>query len=409
MNELQYKTEIASAFIRSAEECGYNKHSDFFHPDVIQNSGRRWTVARTATNRNHQYVFNAQVERVILDENATGQLKATSVTFIHNGKKYIVNASRAIILAAGTIGTPTVLLKSGIGPKDFYQSNPSLQQKKDLPEVGKNLQDHVTTGLDLILLNDTIGLEPWNIYSYDSLKSYFFESKGPLTMVGCEGLGFIRSSQAPDVKNYPDLSLMLIPIGATVDAGIHFKNILNINDKTWKNYFQQLIGNTTISIMPVLLHPKSRGFVTIELDTENHWIPKIEPNYLSNVDDVNVLTEGIKIIEQLINTPSLQRFNAKINTNKMPGCEMHSFGTESYWNCYVRHLTLTAYHPVGTCRMGQHEGESVIDHKTFQVHSIEKLFICDASVMPSLPSGNPQAVVGMLATKFLESINKILN
>lgn len=387
------------------DEFGYSIPEHFYYPNIMQESGKRWTVAQSLIGHKAEILPDAQVERIQFTRDESNGLRATSVVYSQNGMSHVVRATKAIILAAGTVGTPTILLKSGLGPEEFYANQTSLEMQQNLPAVGKHLQDHITTGLDLIHLNESLGWEPWQIYSFSSMKSYFLDGTGPLTTTGCEALGFIRSSLVNRSDDRPDLGFMLVPLGIAIDAGVHMREIFNIDRRVWQDYFEPLIGHTTVSIMPVLLHPRSRGSLTIALDDSYRWKPRIDPQYLSHADDARVLVEGLRIIEQLLHMPSLRKYNAKINPKPFPGCEQHTFRSNAYWNCFVRQLTLTAYHPVGTCRMGADGDDSVVNAENFKVHHVDGLFVCDASVMPQLPSGNPQATVGMLAMKFLARFN----
>lgn len=376
----------------------------------MQHDGARWTIGRHLSLAKRAILSNAHVERVLFESIGEGELRAVGVVYSKNGREIPVRATKAVILAAGTVGTPTILLKSGIGPADFYADQKSLRMQMNHPAVGQYLQDHVTTGLDLIMLNDTFDVEPWKLFSFGNVYSYLWHGAGPLTMTGCEVLGFVRSSQSQTCEHdWPDLGFMVIPLGATIDAGAHIRHNFNINDEVWRKYFQKIVGKSaTISIMPVLLHPRSYGSISLEMDGASQWKPKIDPRYLHDSRDADILVEGLKIITQMIEQPLIrERFRAEIVSLPFPGCEQYSFGTDQYWHCYVRHLTLTAYHPIGSCRMGMNRTASVVNSNTFNVHGIENLFVCDASIMPNMPSGNPQAVVGMIAEKFLSTVNSL--
>lgn len=359
-----------------------------------------------------QYLLlNAKVERVLFEDGVDGELKAIGIVYRKNGQLNEVRARKAVILSSGTIGTPAILMKSGIGPAHIYtafhnqsESRPlKIKLRKDMPAVGQHLQDHVTTGLDLITLNQSLSLEPWNLYSPQNLIKYFWSGSGQFTMTGCEGLGFLKTEPDLDV---PNLGFMLIPVPSHIDAGVYFHRLFNMAERTWSEYFRPLITTQTISILPIVLHPKSRGYVSVRPTADGHIQTVIQPRYLSHPHDIDVLVAGIKIIAELINTRAFQALGATITKLHMPGCEDLVFESDEYWQCYVRHLTLTAYHYVGTCRMGSNSNDSVVSPDTFQVHGIENLYVCDASVMPSLPSANPQAAVGMLAIRFLESLDR---
>lgn len=126
----------------------------------------------------------------------------------------------------------------------------------------------------------------------------------------------------------------------------------------WNEYFQSLVEKQVITLAPVLLHPQSTGYVKLN---DNHEII-IQPNYLKSIKDVHVLIQGIKLMKKFVETKALSKFGAKLNTKRFPGCEKYYFGSVRYWECYIRHMTLTSYHPVGTCKMGNINERSVVDH-----------------------------------------------
>lgn len=204
---------------------------------------------------------------------------------------------------------------------------------------------------------------------------------------------------------------MVIPMGATIDGGTHLRNLLNINDDIWYSYYEPLIDHLSdvqpISILPILLHPKSRGHVSLTPNTNKLLI---DPNYLADDDDLTILIRGIRIIQQLIKMPAMRAMGAEMNPQPLKVCTQNGvkFNTNEYWLCYIRHLTFTAYHPVGTCRMGaEFDKRTVVLQHNFQVKGIINLYVADASTMPTLPSGNPNAVVGMLAKRFVITLNKL--
>lgn len=426
INELQHTSQLVNVLTNATRQLNDKFNvSEFARPKVLQSNGRRWTVADTyhRLHLKHQLLLNTQVERILFDakDNAhSATLRAIGVSYRQNGRIYDAFASKGVILSAGTIGSPVILQKSGIGPRHLYENGElnrtahdasivSIKLQMDLPAVGANLQDHVTTGMDLIVLNQTLGLEPWHTYSPQQFFDYFVNGNGPLTTIGCEALGFMRTHLQPNDGNSsaPDLGFMVLPMGTTVDAGVYLRRVTNINERSWQQYFKPLISQTTVSILPIVLHPQSRGTITIRSSRNNDQIETIiNPNYLQHPDDIDVLVAGLKFIAELVETPSFQTLGAKLNPKPFPGCEHLAFASDEYWQCYAQHLTLTAYHPVGTCRLGRAANDSVVDNDTFQVHNADGLYVCDASVMPTMPSANPQAAVGMLARKFLQSFGR---
>lgn len=381
---------------------------NFLIPKVMQKKGQRWTFGDNyhyKEKQGHRILFGARVDKIILDRkvNDPSKLQASGLIYKQNGRLHTVYATKKIILSAGPIGSPAILLKSGVGPAELYERlDNEIEMVKNVTAVGQNLQDHVTTGLNLVLLKENLGLNPWNILSPLSIMQYFANGTGPMTMGGCEGLGFIQTSSSLPV---PDLGFVVIPVGVHADGGIYMRHNFNLKDSVWLQYFQPLVGKSSVSILPVLLHPKSRGYVTLKRRLDNTIHLAINPKYLTSDEDVDLLVMGIRILQKIIKTKPMRDLGAELNTQPYPGCEDDRFDSDSYWKCYIRHLTLTSYHPAGTCRMGFDKNTSVVRPDTFQVHDIDNLYICDSSVMPSLASGNPQAVVGMLAKRFLNLIN----
>lgn len=370
-------------------------YKGFMVSQVNVRNGERYTTNHYLLEQNRpniNFITQTLVHKVLFHSN----FEATGVEFSHFNQIYKIQARKAVILSAGAIGTPKILMQSGVGPKKHLKTL-GIEPKIDLP-VGQNLQDHVTTGLDLIVLNKTIDISMEKCLSPFSLFDYVFSGKGPLSSPGCEIVGMIDF----DGDARPDLQLMIIPLGIAMDGGLHFRKSMGISDETFK-YFAKLLEKTTISVLPILLHPKSVGFVELR-DKNPDSAPIINPNYLKAEGDVTILMKGIDLIKKLLKTPAMQELGATLNRNKLPGCEMHDFDTETYWECYIRHLTLTSYHPVGTCKLGGETDTSRVVEANFKVRETNKLFIADASVLPTLPSGNINAAVVMMAEKAAEAV-----
>lgn len=395
----KFQSPVAGAFIEAGRGLGFDS---FDFTNLTQLNGKRFTqIDRWGLLDNPPEIcMNAMVTRIIFDDQ--NPKKAIGVEFHKKGRFRQVFGSK-IVLSAGAIGSPKILLLSAIGPKNHLKEI-GIEVRENLP-VGENLQDHVTSGLDLIILNQTVGLSISDMMNPFKILDYFwFNGEGsPLAFAGSDAMGFVRLNQSGDA---PDLSFMLLPVGLTADFGIHLRKIINLREDIWQRYFKPLIGQTTISILPIILHPKSKG--TVKLRSKNFIDPPvINPNYLSEPDDVKKLISGIRIIEKLIETSSMQKLGAEINPKHFPGCERFFFDSHEYWECYIRQLTLTMYHPVGTCKIGAETDDSTVVLNNFQVKNIENLFVVDGSVLPKATSGNPHAVIAMIAQKFVNDMRKL--
>ncbi|XP_022162632.1 glucose dehydrogenase [FAD, quinone]-like isoform X4 [Myzus persicae] len=409
-------TPIATAILEAANELDFNTsfdmNNDGFHisrrdggsfsltPVSIRTGARlsaEHLYLKSRKKKNLTVLTNALVTKVLFKYN----YEANGVMYNRFDQVYKVYALKSVVMSAGTLNTAKILLSSGIGPA--HQLKPlEIPVIADLA-VGENLQDHIITGLDMITLEKSLGLTFKDFISPINIYKYFFKGTGIWTHPGCEAVGLLQLPS--DKKNFsvssPDLQFMLLPYGVSSDAGAAYFNHLNFKNKIWNEYFQPLVGRQVISLAPVLLHPQSSGYVKLDINREI----VVQPNYLQKSHDVNVLVQGMKLVKKFAETKTLTKLGAKFNTKHFPGCKKYKFGSDHYWECYIRHMTLTSYHPVGTCKMGSIYNKSVVDH-SLRVYKLNKLYVIDASIMPSMPSGNINAVVAMIAEKGADLIKK---
>ncbi|XP_066248457.1 glucose dehydrogenase [FAD, quinone]-like [Euwallacea similis] len=408
ISQLSFSTNLPTVLLEAAKHLGYPVMSNnnlncklgFDSPAVNLFNGKRWTSADNLKEHPRVNLFikiNCLVEKIILKYG----FEAKGVQYIFLGKKYRAFAKKAVILSAGVIGSPKILMLSGIGPKNHLNSL-GIPLVANLP-VGNNLQDHVTTGFDLILLNHTLSLGLENILSPISMYEYFIKGSGPWTTTGCELMAFFNT-KSKSSKLRPDLQFMVMPLGLSEDNGYFLRNLVGISDTIWSSYFAK-IKKKSLTILPVLLHPKSRG--TIRLQSKDPLTPPlIDPQYLTEPEDVEVLIRGIQIIKDLMKTQDLQLFGAELNNNTLTECQEYAFDTKEYWECYVRYLSTTAFHPVGTCKMGKRDDPTTVVDYNFQIKALNKLYVVDGSVLPSLPSGNVNGPILMLAEMAADYVRK---
>lgn len=393
-----FRSVVGKAFVEAGNYLGF----DSFHfTNVTSRKGSRYTQIdhwRTLTNSPEVCVL-ATVSKILFD--AKNSKKAIGVEY-HKNEEFHKVYGKNIILSAGVIGSPKILLLSGIGPKDHLDKI-GIDVKENLSGVGENLQDHVTTGLDLIILNQTVGLSVENLISPLKIFDYFWRDgiEAPLSFGGADAMGFVSLNISSEM---PDLSFILLPVGLVADQGIHLRKILNLRDDIWDRQFKPLIGQTTISILPILLHPKSKGRVQLKSKNFND-LPIITTNYLTHDDDIKKLISAIRIIEKLVESPSMQKLGAEINPKPFPGCEIFFFNSDDYWECYVRAITLTMFHPIGTCKVGDIKDDSTVVLRNFQVKNLENLFVVDGSVLEKATTSNPHGIIAMLAQKFVKNMS----
>ncbi|XP_033340102.2 glucose dehydrogenase [FAD, quinone] [Megalopta genalis] len=395
INALKWNTNLSDIILKGLEELHQSIGNineelkiGFMKPQLSMENGKRWSTDKllhTNVQNRVNVITHAHVEKVLIESK-----KAVGVQFMSLNKVFKAIAKRGVILSAGAIGSPKILMLSGIGPKKHLEDL-KINVVKDLP-VGQHLVDHILTGTDLVILNETIGFNMADTLSLRSAINYFLFEEGPWTSAGVEVLGTFYSSLKKNVSSAPDLQIMMMPLGLSKDNGIVLRRALGISDEIYNDYFAPLAYKNTVTIAPVLLHPKSTG--EVKLNSTNPFDPPlINPKYLTNKDDIALLIDGLQFVKKLVQTSVMKSIGASIYEKHFPGCENENFDSKKYWECYIQHLTLTSYHPAGTCRMG-----NVVDQK-FRVYGVTNLYVIDASVLPTLPSGNINAAVLMLTEK----------
>nr|XP_033340102.1 glucose dehydrogenase [FAD, quinone]-like [Megalopta genalis] len=395
INALKWNTNLSDIILKGLEELHQSIGNineelkiGFMKPQLSMENGKRWSTDKllhTNVQNRVNVITHAHVEKVLIESK-----KAVGVQFMSLNKVFKAIAKRGVILSAGAIGSPKILMLSGIGPKKHLEDL-KINVVKDLP-VGQHLVDHILTGTDLVILNETIGFNMADTLSLRSAINYFLFEEGPWTSAGVEVLGTFYSSLKKNVSSAPDLQIMVMPLGLSKDNGIVLRRALGISDEIYNDYFAPLAYKNTVTIAPVLLHPKSTG--EVKLNSTNPFDPPlINPKYLTNKDDIALLIDGLQFVKKLVQTSVMKSIGASIYEKHFPGCENENFDSKKYWECYIQHLTLTSYHPAGTCRMG-----NVVDQK-FRVYGVTNLYVIDASVLPTLPSGNINAAVLMLTEK----------
>lgn len=401
-----WRTPLASAFVEAGAELGYpvrdfngNQQTGFMVPEGFIRKGSRCSNARAflrpLQNRPNLHIaLHAFVTKVLIHSEMR---RAYGVVFDRNDRRGLeVYAHREVILSAGSINSPQLLMLSGIGPAEHLaQHNISLIA--DLP-VGKNLQDHVAAG-PIFTIDQPVSLQTSRLNNLPAMLRYVSGSSGPLaTFGGVEGIGFISTKYANESMDWPDIEYHFLSGSHGSDNGEFFYKILGLKKLYWNEYYDYLHNIDHFSIITKLMRPHSRGYIRLN-SSDPYSYPKIVANYFDIKKDTLVLIEGIKKAIELGNTFAFQKFGAKLFDLPMPGCEGFVFGSDSYWDCFARHLTLTIFHYCGTAKMGPYwDPESVVDPQ-LRVYGIGGLRVVDASIFPTITTGNTNAPVTMVAEK----------
>uniref|UniRef100_A0A8D9ALF9 Glucose dehydrogenase [FAD, quinone] n=2 Tax=Cacopsylla melanoneura TaxID=428564 RepID=A0A8D9ALF9_9HEMI len=407
-----YKSEVVEAFLESSKYVNQSK-IDYNQPENYLGFSRIQATTRNGkrVSSYHAYIepvrsrpnlhisLNSQVTRVLI---ASETKTVYGVEFVKNGKKRIVFARKEVILSAGAINTPQILMHSGIGPHDHLKSL-GIKVEKSLP-VGENLQDHITMA-GLAFTHNSTELFTYNTMLAQALTMMYNISQGGgkgSIPGGVEGIGFIQTKYNKD-PSYPDIEFIFAIGSLAADSGHTVRRGMGISDECYNQAYKHLEEKNTWTIWPMLLLPKSRGRVL--LGSRNPLkSPLLYGNYFEDESDLWTLVEGIKLAVALSRTPPFQKIGSQLNPVPMPGCKQHVFESDEYWACTARQITATVHHMSGTCRMGMHEdGTTVVDNE-LRVHGINRLRVADASVMPILIAAHPMAPIYMIGEKAADMI-----
>ena len=392
------KSALHDDFILSAQQAGFPENDDFNsatqegvgYYQVTQKNGLRCSSAKAFLTPNlHRpnltVITDAQVQKILVEpendgneENNGNKTKvATGVCYKVNNKEFTLYANKEVLLSAGAFNSPQLLMLSGIGPKDELTAH-GIPIIHALAGVGENLQDHP----DAMVVNRhksdfLLALRPKALWWFakESLKYFKKKRMGILTSVVAESGGFIKSSA--DLSR-PNLQLHFIP-AAFDDHGRDLKVMLNY----------------AISVHACLLRPKSRGSVTL-YGNKASLPPKIKLNMLAHEDDQKDMIQAVKVVRTILKQSPLRENNSD---EMFPGSNIQS---DAEILEFVKNKANTIYHPVGTCKMGNDE-LAVVDSE-LKVHGVNNLRVVDASIMPTLISGNTNAPTMMIAAKAADLI-----
>ena len=393
-----YTNGVTEAFLRSAEEFGYAvgdintdlRDGGFTLSHTTTSNGMRpgtfKTFAEKFVGRNLTVMTYSHVCKVLL----TGKI-VIGIEVKRFGNTQQIMAKNEVILSAGAIGSPQILMLSGIGDSEELQAV-GVKPIHHLPDVGKNLQDHLISSIP-VDVNDGESLDIFK--SLMRIPEWVVNGTGPLAAPGaCNGLGYMYSEMENDTR--PSIQIHMASLTLATDLGIFLSDNFNLQKKAWR-YAKPHLGVESASILATLIRPKSRGSIMLRSNDPTEY-PIIDPNYLAEDEDIETLIRGLKFCDKIAGSNAFRRVGAqKWSRDDDPYCG-HYDDENAYWRCYATHFSFTVYHPTSTCSMGK------VTDERLRVKGLQGIRVADASVMPIIVGGNTNAPTIMIGEKAADMI-----
>ncbi|MAI46234.1 MAG: choline dehydrogenase [Hyphomicrobiaceae bacterium TMED74] len=377
VSDVRMKNPLCEAYIKASVAAGIPHTTDFNgssqegagYYQLTTKDGRRCSTAvaylkPVLSRGNLELITDAAVERLVLDGK-----RATGVTFLQGGQSKTVRARREIILSAGAIGSPQILQLSGIGPGAAL-GDAGIDVKHDLPGVGENLQDH----LQVRFVYETTLRDSLNTVWHSRTQQvragldYMLSRQGILT-IGA-GVAGVFAKSRPELEA-PDMQIHFMPLSSVGPGqGLH------------------KYPGVTASVCQ--LRPDSRGTLKVTSSSPSAQ-PDIVSKYLAQETDKDVLLRGLHLLRKISRQPEFAQFVAR---EVYPGDDVV---TDDELMSYAREVATTIFHPCGTCKMGS-DNMAVVDER-LRVHGLDGLRVADASIMPTMTSGNTNAPTIMIGEK----------
>jgi choline dehydrogenase len=380
--DMRERHEMVEAFIDGGVAMGYKRNKDYNNGEqegfgyfqVTQKNGERWSTARAFLNpakaRGNLHIeTDAMTTRVLLEGK-----RCVGVEYVQGGTKKTARATREVILAAGSVKSPHLLELSGIGQGELLQSW-GVNVAHELPGVGENYRDHYAPRMNWFCkLPITLNEQTRGLTFVKEIAKYYLQRRGILTWTAGVAYGFVKTR--PELET-PDVQLTF--------AHASYANAADrVLDK---------VPGMTITLYQC--RPESKG--SIHLKSPNPMsAPAIRPNFLADPIDRDCLVAGMKMARQVVHTPPMAKY---LDREKTPGDAVQ---TDEQWLNFARENGQTTYHVIGTCKMGQ-DNMAVVDDQ-LRVRGIAGLRVADASIMPTMVSGNTNAAVIMIAEKAADMI-----
>lgn len=365
----------------------------------VRESSSRAYLHSIRNRHNFHIRKGSMVTKILIDP----QTKTTEgVEFVSDGHKYVVRVSKEVIVSAGAINSPQLLMLSGVGPKKHLAEMgiPLLANLK----VGYNLMDHISSGSLTFVIDKPYTLNFEQATSLQNLKQYFNHHTGPITAPNmCEVVVFYDLKNPTDLDGYPDIEIITFAT-SFVFFPVAYKS-LGITDQLYDTIWKPIENGHSFVIMPMLLRPKSRGRIILR-NKDYKSKPRIFPNYFAVQEDLDTLVAGVRLVLNITKQPALLKLGTKLHDIPLPQCARFHFGSDQYFECATRVLSLNFFHYSGTCKMGPRTDKRAVVDPRLKVYGIKGLRVIDASVMPEIPAAHTNSPTYMIAEKGADMIKE---
>lgn len=342
-------------------------------------------------SKNLRLLPNSYVTKIYVNESSNRR----EVYFSHRQQLYKARAKKEIILSAGTISSPQILMLSGIGPENHLREL-KIPVVKNL-QVGSNLQDHTAYYGTYFRTNFTDPRQSVQEY----IEDYMNETGFYTVAANLQGIGYYETPSNTE-RGYSDAELIIVP---SPILNNYTRTAFRFTNETFQGLWGSVNGENSFIVYIILLRPESKGTIRLR-SNDPYAYPLIDAKFLSdrNNRDIRKVYEMIQFVHRLQRTRAFRSIDAQIGAINLPACRRFKRNSRDQWYCNIRHLTFNLYHPVGTNKMGPNPNSGAVVDSRFRVHGFRSLRVVDASVLPFSFAGHPAASAMMIGDRAFEFI-----